>query len=291
MSLGLIFGGLVIVFAIAVAAHAVFVAPASLRVTTIDAPIRGLASAFDGYRLAVLADIHHRRGSESPHLRRMVELTNAADADLIVLLGDYGVSFHYNRPLSAAFYEWSLPSLRFALGKLRSRDGMVAVLGNHDHYHDAARVAEWLRSLGAQVLMNSHVVVHRGEQSLAIGGVGDALESHVDSMGGAALRPPGTALVVLSHNPDGVLSLSTECAAGLVLSGHTHGGQIVIPGYGAPVTFTRICGRRTASGWVPNPTAPLYVSKGVGVQWPVRFRCPPEVLIVQLRVSADQQPA
>jgi hypothetical protein len=284
-------GGLLILVALAVAAHAVLVAPTNLQTTIVDAPISGLAREFDGYTLVVLTDIHHRRGSETQHLRRLVETSNAADPDLIVLLGDYGASFHHNRPLSAALYEWSLPALGFALRKLRSRDGIVAVLGNHDHYHDAGRVTKWLEAIGAHVLVNSHVVMRRGEQQLAIGGVGDALEGHVDAMGGAGTRPRGTPLVVLSHNPDGVLSLSREAGIGLVLSGHTHGGQIVIPGYGAPVTFTRICGRRTASGWVPNPTAPLYVGRGAGAQWPIRFCCPPEVLIVRLRVDSAQQPA
>ena len=291
MNLAAITIGAVVVIALVMAVHAVLIAPSSLGTTTIEAPITGLPSDFDGYTLAVLADIHHRRGTESRHLQRMVELTNAAGADLIVLLGDYGASFHHNRPLSAALYEWSLPSLGFALRRLTSRDGTVAVLGNHDHYHDAARVTDWLGSIGAKVLVNSHVTIRRGEHELAIGGVGDALEGHVDPMGGAAPRRPGTPLVVLSHNPDGVLALAPESGAGLVLSGHTHGGQIVLPLYGAPVTFTRICGRRTASGWVPNRTAPLYVSKGVGAQWPIRFRCPPEVLIVRLRPASDQQPA
>ena len=291
MTPGLIVGGLLILVAMGIAAHAVFIAPTRLRTTVVDASVRDLAPEFDGYTLAVLADIHHRRGSETPHLRQLVEMSNAADPDLIVLLGDYGASFRHNRPLSAAFYEWALPALGFALRKLRSRDGIVAVLGNHDHYHDAGRVTEWLQSLDAHVLVNSHVVIRRGGEQLIIGGVGDALEGHVDAMGGAGRRPRGTPLVVLSHNPDGVLSLSQEAGVGLVLSGHTHGGQIVIPGYGAPVTFTRICGRRTASGWVPNPTAPLYVSRGAGAQWPIRFCCPPEVLIVRLRVNPGQQPA
>ena len=110
-------------------------------------------------------------------------------------------------------------------------------------------------------------------------------------MGGAGNRPGEAPLIVLSHNPDGVLSLCRESRARLVLSGHTHGGQVVLPLYGAPVTFTRICGRQTASGWIPNATAPLYVSRGVGAQWPIRFRCPPEVLIIRLRVGDDQQPA
>ena len=291
MSAGIVVTSAVMIIALAIAAHAVLVAPSSLRTTTIAAEVDGLAPEFDGYTLAVLADIHHRRGSESAHLKRMVELTNAADPDLIVLLGDYGASLHYNRPLSTALYEWALPALGFSLRRLRSRDGIVAVLGNHDHYHDAARVTDWLIALGAKVLVNSHIIIRRGEHELAIGGVGDALEGHVDPMGGAAPRPDGTPLVVLSHNPDGVLSLAPESGAGLVLSGHTHGGQIVFPLYGAPVTFTRICTRKTASGWVPNERAPLYVSKGVGAQWPIRFRCPPEVLVVRLRAGHAQQPA
>jgi predicted MPP superfamily phosphohydrolase len=219
----------------------------------------------------------------------MVRLTNAANPDLIVLLGDYGTSFHHNRPLSAALYERCFPSLGFMLGQLRAKDGILAVLGNHDHYYDAARVTTWLESLGARVLVNDHVVMTRGADRLAIGGVDDALEGQVDPMGGAGRRPPDTPLIVLSHNPDGVLSLSRASGAGLVLSGHTHGGQVVIPLFGAPVTFTRVCGRHTASGWVSNTPVPLYVSKGVGAQWPIRFRCPPEVLVVRLR--ADQQPA
>ena len=291
MSPGLIVGALLILVALAIAAHAVLIAPTSLQTTVIDAPIDGLAPEFEGYTLAVLADIHHRRGSETQHLRRLVAMSNAAVPDLIVLLGDYGASFRHNRPLSAAFYEWSLPALGFALRKLRSRDGIVAVLGNHDHYHDAGRVTNWLQALDAHVLVNSHVVIRRGGRQLAIGGVGDALEGHVDAKGGAGSRPRGTPLIVLSHNPDGVLSLSRDAGVSLVLSGHTHGGQIVIPGYGAPVTFTRVCGRRTASGWVPNPIAPLYVSRGAGAQWPIRFCCPPEVLIVRLRVKPGQQPA
>ena len=281
----------VLLIAVAVLLHAVLIAPGKLRTTTIDVPLKDLAPAFDGYVLVVLADIHHRPASESRHLGRMVARANSANADLIILLGDYAVSFEHNRPLSAACYEWSLPGLGFALRKLRSRDGMLAVLGNHDHYYDAALVAEWLRSLGARVLINDHVVVRRGDRELAIGGVGDALEDRVDPMGGAGHRLPDMPLVVLSHNPDGILTLSKQCGAGLVLSGHTHGGQIVIPGYGAPLTFTRVCGRRTASGWIPNAVAPLYVTTGIGVQWPIRFRCPPEVLVVRLRAASAQQPA
>jgi predicted MPP superfamily phosphohydrolase len=101
---------------------------------------------------------------------------------------------------------------------------------------------------------------------------------------------------VLSHNPDGVRILSPDLGEPLVLSGHTHGGQIVLPLYGAPLTMSRVCGRATASGWVPNPWFPLYVARGVGVQIPIRFGAPPELLVARLRSaecvgrSRDQQP-
>jgi predicted MPP superfamily phosphohydrolase len=92
--------------------------------------------------------------------------------------------------------------------------------------------------------------------------------------------------VLLSHNPDGVERLGPTCRPDLVLAGHTHGGQIVLPGLGALVRFSRICGRHTASGWIPNAVAPLYVSRGIGCQFPIRFLCPPELVIVRLRPGA-----
>jgi predicted MPP superfamily phosphohydrolase len=82
-----------------------------------------------------------------------------------------------------------------------------------------------------------------------------------------------------------VLKLSPSLRPGLVLSGHTHGGQVVIPFYGAPLRLARVCGRKTARGWVPNPVAPLFVSAGVGSQIPLRFNCVPDVVIVRLRAA------
>ena len=270
--------------------HAVLIAPRDLRRTVVDVPLRGLAPSFDGYTLAVLADVHHW-GPGTRYLCRVVRMANDANPDLVVLLGDYGISFEHNRKLSAIAYRGAIPALTRAFRELRARDGVAAVLGNHDHYYDAQQVADWLRSLNIRVLINDHLTLRRDGASLVIGGVGDALEDRVDALGGVGEQAPGTAIVVLCHNPDGVGSLDRGAGIGLVLSGHTHGGQIVVPGYGALTTHTRICGRETASGWIPNDRAPLYVSRGVGVQLPIRFRCPPELLIVRLRVIPDQQPA
>lgn len=274
----------------AVILHATLVAPRRLRTTVIDFPLPGLAPEFDGYTLAVLADIHHWAPG-TRYLRHVVRMVNDTNPDLVILLGDYGISFEYNRALSSVAYRSAFPALTHAIRELRARDGCLAVLGNHDHYYDPEHVTDWLRSLGIPVLRNDHRVLRRGDAALAIGGVGDALEDRVDAFGGIGRQPPGAATVMLCHNPDGVRALDPTANVGLVLAGHTHGGQIVIPGLGALVRYSRICGRRSASGWVPNDRAPLYVSRGIGVQVPIRFCCPPELLIVRLRIVPDQQPA
>ena len=91
--------------------------------------------------------------------------------------------------------------------------------------------------------------------------------------------------MALSHEPDGIRHLDPRLRVDVMLAGHTHGGQIVLPGYGAPLTMSRTCGRRSANGWVTNPRAPLYVTRGLGEQLPlpVRINCPPEIVVLRLR--------
>ena len=269
--------------------HAVLIAPWALRKTVIEVPLPGLGSAFDGYTLAVIADVHHWAPG-ARYLRRIVRMSNDADPDLVVLLGDYGISFEHDKRLSAMAYRPALPALTNAIRDLRARDGLAAVLGNHDHYYDGRHIAEWLRSVNVRVLINDHMILHRDGASLIIGGVGDAREDTVDPTGGVGHQDRQAPIIVLCHNPDGVQCLEPGSRIGLVLSGHTHGGQIVVPGIGALTTHSKICGRKTASGWIPNERAPLYVTRGVGVQVPIRFRCPPELLIVRLRAASGQHP-
>ena len=277
----------------AVLLHASVVAPAALRQTEIDVPIAGLGAPFEGYTIAVLADLHARPASSLRAQRRAVAIANAAGPDLVVLLGDYGVSFEHARAPSVWSYRRMYPVAAPLLRTLHARDGVVAVLGNHDHYAGAADVLAWLRRLGARVLVNEAMILERGGARLAIAGVDDEREGRVDPGAGCAGVPATVPRVVLSHAPDGVLHFADGVRADLVLSGHTHGGQIVIPGIGALVRHARVCGRKTASGWVPNRRAPLYISRGVGCQIPLRFNCPPEVVLVRLRsapTAAAQQP-
>ena len=247
---------------------------------------------FDGYTIVVLSDFHHRHPfTELRWLRHAVESANAVSPDLVALLGDYASSFKHTPITSRRWYARALPAMASELRRLRARDGVVAVLGNHDYYADAGLVREWLHEIGAHVLVNSAMHVVRAGITLRIAGLDDIKEGMPDPLIGCSLtlQPP---TVVLSHEPDGIRRLDPRLRADVMLAGHTHGGQIVLPWYGAPVTMSQTCGRQSAHGWIQNPRAPLLVTRGLGEQLPlpIRVGCPPEILILRLR-SPDQQPA
>jgi predicted MPP superfamily phosphohydrolase len=268
------------------AAWSTLVAAYRLRLTRVRAPVAGLPAALEGYRIAVLADLHHWPWVARGHVAHAVRLANDAAPDVVVLLGDYAVSFEQRWPgASAWLYDRALAQLAPPLRTLRAPDGVLAVLGNHDHYAGVERTVAWLPTVGARLLRNSGTTIRRGEATLVIGGVDDWFEGTVDPQGGCAGLPPDAPTVVLSHVPDGVLALDPTRRVDLVLSGHTHGGQYVLPWWGPPVTFSQVATREHPAGWVPNPRAPLYVSRGIGVQAPGRINAPPEVVIVELTAA------
>jgi predicted MPP superfamily phosphohydrolase len=264
-------------------AYVTLVTPVALRRTMIDVPIADLSPELEGYTIAALSDLHYG-GTLLPTrlINRSVHLANEASPNLIVLLGDYALSHARARTISRWLYEWALPRMTDSLRALRAPDGVIAILGNHDYDHDPEKVAAWLRSTGARVLVNECVVIEKGGARLGIGGVDDWTHGEIDPHGGCASLAPDIPRVVLSHNPDGALELAPAARIDLVLAGHTHGGQIVLPWLGAPARHCSVCDASSASGWVARSPVPLYVTTGVGVLLPLRINCPAEVLIVRL---------
>ena len=173
------------------------------------------------------------------------------------------------------------------LGKLKGTFGRFAVRGNHDNqdYHGRRSFRPLSQAALAEAklpdLNNTGVWIERGGARLRICGVGDLWTDHQDleaALGDATERD---AVVLLSHNPDFVETIR-DPRVGLVLSGHTHGGQIVLPGYGAPIVPSRY-GQKYLYGLVEGPTCPVFVTRGVGtVTPPVRFLCRPEVVLITL---------
>jgi predicted MPP superfamily phosphohydrolase len=253
--------------------------------------IHDLGRELDGYTIVALADLHHSAGSDLTWLRHAVSTANAVEPDLIVLLGDYGESFKRMPAESARWYRNAMPEMTADLARLRARDGVVAVLGNHDHDAGAGAVIAWLESIDIDVLVNRSRSIVRSQSTLRIAGLDDVREGRIDERAGCNVAED-VPTIVLSHNPDGVFHLDPQLRVDAVLAGHTHGGQIILPGLGALVTMARACGRKSASGWVTNPRAPLYVTRGLGEQlpMPMRIKCPPELLVLRLRTAA-QQPA
>jgi len=270
-----------------VAWRVVVVNPDALQLTVLEVPVAALPSAFDGYRIALLADLHYGPQQPLARMRRAVAFANSQAPHLTVLLGDYATSEWATPELSLRWYRRSFAALAPVLRQLRATDGVVAVVGNHDYYASADETVAWLQSIGARVLRNEAMVLASPRGSLRIVGLDDVEEGEVDPAQVAALLAGDTPTLVLSHHPDGVRHCRAPSVR-LVVSGHTHGGQVVLPGIGALVTRSEVCTRTHPAGWVPNPWAPLFVSRGVGCQVPVRIGAPPEVVILTLRAAEGQ---
>jgi uncharacterized protein len=229
-----------------------------------------LPAGLDGLRLVHLSDLHCSVAVSPREIERAVAQANALRPDLVLLTGDY-VSFgaRYVNPCASA-----LASLRAPLGR-------YAVLGNHDHWAGAETVAGALRETGIVVLRNQGRPVGRGGADLWVVGIDSAFERRHDIPRALQGVPPAAFKVALLHEPD----LADEVArhpVQLQLSGHSHGGQVRLPGIGAPI-LPRL-GRKYPIGHRRVGSLQLYTNRGVGRLPPaIRLNCPPEVALITLR--------
>jgi predicted MPP superfamily phosphohydrolase len=247
-----------------------------LTVERVDIRVRDLAPAFDGYRIAFFTDPHLSPIVPRWWVERAVERTLELGADLIALGGDFvDDDPHF------------VSAIGDILRPLRAPDGVVAVLGNHDHYVDAAGVRAQLVAAGVRELFNTSVLLVRGEDRIAIGGVGDLQCDVIDFARTFTAVPAGVPRVVLSHDPDVFGYWPDTVRLDLMLSGHTHGGQAWLPVLGPPFVPSQF-GFRYLQGLIRDGQRQLYVSRGVGASGvPVRWKCPPELTLAVLRRPAS----
>jgi len=230
-------------------------------------PVSGLPPALDGLRIAFITDVHHSLTVPADDVTRAVTLANGADPDLVVLGGDY-VTWG-DRQYVAPVAELLRP--------LHARYGVFAILGNHDDDRDMP--AALMRN-GFTVLKDQRTRVELRGEALELAGIRFWTRKAGDIA--RVLRQSRDTVLLLAHDPRRI----TEAAAldvPAVLSGHTHGGQVVLPGLGA-------LARRdfpVLAGVARRQNTSLFVSRGIGTVYvPIRINCPPEVALVTLhRIS------
>lgn len=239
--------------------------------TKYEVTLPRLAPAFDGLRVVHLSDLHCGPSFfNNAHLRRTIARANAFNPDLVVLTGDF------------VNHLGSIHNCARLLSGLRARYGVVAVLGNHDYWTNPAAITRELRSVGITVLKNEAISIERGESRLWLAGLDDAWEGRPNLAQATQDIPAGEPIILLVHEPD-VATVASSWPIDLQLSGHTHGGQVRLPGVGALVTPN--LGHNYPMGWYRVGEMQLYTSRGVGVTFPgiIRLNCPPEATCLTLR--------
>ena len=255
----------------ATAAYARLIEPYNYFISETDILIRDLPTAFQGFRITQLTDIHHSRILGLEEVHRVVNLAQQTKPDMFVLTGDYSTSYRrYIEPCAEA------------LGALSAPEGVWAVLGNHDHYTDPELTTRALQRHHISVLNNAHTTLQRSADAIQLSGVDDWSWNAADwsrAFSGLKLTTP---TILLSHQPT-VLDLEQTNNVSLILSGHTHGGQLSFPFLGAPARFTT-GDLKYARGLFRRGDTQLYVSTGTGViGLPLRFGVLPEIAVLRLR--------
>jgi uncharacterized protein len=254
-----------------------------LEVTRSQVRIPGLHAAFDGLRIAQLSDIHLDAFTEPFFLRHAVSRINQLNPDMVFLTGDYVTSGRLFRRFNHHAAEQCGAILRQLACPHR-----YAILGNHDVSAGAEMVTAALVEHGIPVLRNSYMPIEHGGGRFWLAGLDDAVTGKPDpertippSIRNIAQEP----VILMCHAPDYVDRLLDNPVGGaisLVLSGHTHGGQVRLPLVGA--LKLPPLGQKYVEGWFRLKNLQLHVNRGLGtVGVPFRFDCPPEISVITLR--------
>lgn len=242
--------------------------PFMLAIERQEVYLRRLPKALDGLRVVHLSDLHYGPLTDSRHLERAIKAANDLRPDLIALTGDY---ISQDRVYAAPCAE--------LIGRLRARFGVYAVLGNHDHWTDAALITDLFRAEGVRLLLNEGMRLDLSGQSFWLAGVNDTMVGLEDLSLALAGSSEDEMKLLLAHNPI-ILRRAARAGVDLVLSGHTHGGQVALRPEKNRSGRPR---RRLLRGLGRRGNTQIYVTRGLGtVVLPIRYGCPPEVSVLEL---------
>jgi predicted MPP superfamily phosphohydrolase len=241
--------------------------------------LKRLPPAFDGFTIAQLSDFHYEDHFSVVPIRKGVEMVNGLRPDLIVLTGDFVTVpvFASDRFLRKSA-ETAIPCAAL-LGQLQARK--YAILGNHDAMANPPLIIRALQDHDIPVLRNRCLPIERGQGRIWLAGIDDLLQGMPRMDSTLQGIPPDEATILLAHEPD-FADQAAYFPIDLQLSGHSHGGQVWIPGIGAP--WLPPMSRRYPRGHYRVRDLELYTNMGIGtIRAPIRINCPPEVTLITLR--------
>jgi predicted MPP superfamily phosphohydrolase len=261
-----------------VAADSLFIAPYRPIARQVEIHLKRLPEAFDRFRIAQISDVHFGPYMDRAGVERGLDLARGFQPDLLIFTGDFvshslGESHgpngaHHAEPFAdAVANSWKLSPV-------------IAILGNHDHWNGAEIVSRALIERGITLLRNAALPVERATRRLWFAGVDDVYAGAAD-LGRAIRQIPGEeATILLAHEPD-FADYASRYPIDLQLSGHSHGGQVRLPGIGALILPS--LAHKYPMGLNRVGPMQVYTSCGLGViSPPVRFNCPPEVTLLTL---------
>jgi predicted MPP superfamily phosphohydrolase len=251
--------------------------PGWLEISTIAVKLPRLHPVFDNYRIVQISDIHMGTWIDRRRLAEVVKSVNRLYPDLIVITGDFVTDLNHN--IVADLYS--------CLSNLRSKDGIFAVLGNHDYWSNPTTIRQILEISGIIDLPNNVYSFKRCDKFLHIAGVDDYWENKAQLSDVIGKFRENEAAILLAHEPDFAEISSKTNRFDLQLSGHTHGGQVIIPKFG-PIVLPKY-GRKYPAGLFQIDNMLLYTNRGLGTGHPkIRFNCRPEIALLKLHAPVIQ---
>lgn len=250
----------------------------SLTVSYVDFRLKEWRADAPEVRMVVLSDLHIDAGERGEkRLREITDAVSALKPDVIVMLGDFVNGYSAEQSLEPE-------KIAAELGQLTRHGAVYYVLGNHDYYHGGRKIHEAFQKKGLIPLEGQSATLKlRNKELLQISGLRDAASFRVKPHHVPPRLRPAVPQIVLTHSPAAYSVISAR--ASLILAGHTHGGQVCLPG-GYPLSASHGCSRRMMRGgfYAEKGHAPMYVTRGIGTSFlPIRLFCPPEIVCFRLK--------
>ena len=241
-----------------------------VQINNYHIPVPFLPKSFNGIRVVHLTDLHMGLLVSESFIESVIKKANSLKPDIIVCTGDYVHARNSTKEIDSVW-----PKLM----ELKATYGVFSILGNHDHWADTEKSLQWLERSG-QGVRHTCKPIYKGKDRIVIGGTGDYWEDELNIDLCFSNSDDGDCRILLTHNPDAIDTLF-ETPLSLILSGHTHGGQVSIPFYGPPVLPVK--NKRYSSGLIETEKGNLFISKGIGwAIYPIRFNCYPEIAVHEL---------